>query len=177
MGIVRKLTGGNEGVSRLRAPLQLSLLISPLYLLCPFQLIKKTYNRQAMLSINRLLGNGKTELIIEVEKAIWNVLFSLAEGSLDSVQLLHHLCEQLPWDKITTATNSDHERHWFNLGKRYIKFNSNNTDQMFRTAFAYIWLFSCLSSNNRPSRHWREIKGYRAAVHVYPSYYGHFQRP
>jgi hypothetical protein len=118
MEIARKLTGSNE-VSLLRAPLQLSLLISPLYLLCPFQLIKRTYNRQAMLYISRLLGNGKTELIIEVEKAIWNALFSLAEGSLDSVQLLHHLCEQLPWDKITTAAaaTSDYERHWFNLGK------------------------------------------------------------
>jgi hypothetical protein len=81
-----------EGLTFLRAPLQLSLLISLIYLLIPGQLIKRTYNRLTMLSINKLLGNGKPRSIIDVEKEIWDVVFSLAEGRLDPAHLLHRLC-------------------------------------------------------------------------------------
>lgn len=102
-----------EGLTFLRAPLQLSLLISPIYLLIPGQLMKRTYNRLTMLSINKLLGNEKPQSIIDVEKAIWDVVFSLAEGRLDPAQLLHRLSRDLPWDKIMAAERD--ECHWFDL--------------------------------------------------------------
>ena len=101
----------------LRSPLQLSLLISPIYLLFGVQLMEKNYNRRTMLLMNQVLGNGKTDLTIEVEKAIWKVVFSLSEGRLDPAQLLHRLCQDLPWEKIIAAKDSAVECHWFDFRK------------------------------------------------------------
>ena len=101
----------------LRSPLQLSLLISPIYLLFGVQLVKKNYNRRTMLLMNQVLGNRKTDLTIEVEKAIWKVVFSLAKGRLDPAQLLHRLCQDLPWEKIIAAKDSAVECHWFDFRK------------------------------------------------------------
>jgi hypothetical protein len=117
LSMIMQSVTGNERLMFLRAPLQLSLLISPIYLLCPVQLSKKTYNRRTMVLINQLLGNGKTGLTIEVEKLIWEAVFSLAEGRLDPAQLLHSLCRNLPWEKIAAAAanNSAEDRVWFNI--------------------------------------------------------------
>ena len=81
-----------------------------------------------MLSITNLLGNVKPKLITQVETAIWSVVFSLAEGSLNPAQLLSHLAERLPWERIISAENCEYERRWFNLGKWYylrFKFKDN----------------------------------------------------
>jgi hypothetical protein len=78
----RALTGSSDGLPLLRAPLQLALLISPIYLLFPLPLYKRSFNRQLMLSIGEALGNRKPALIVEVEKAIWRVVFALVEGPL-----------------------------------------------------------------------------------------------
>ena len=115
--IVAQHVTGSERLMFLRSPLQLSLLISPIYLFFGVQLIKKTYNRRTMLLMNQVLGNGKTDLTIEVEKAIWRVVFSLAEGRLDPAQLLHRLCQDLPWEKIIAAKDSAVECHWFDFRK------------------------------------------------------------
>ena len=77
--------------------------------------MKRTYNRQTMLTIYRLLGDEKPESIVEVEKAIWNVVFSLSEGLLEPAQLLHVLSQKIPWDKIKSI--SEDERRWFDLRK------------------------------------------------------------
>lgn len=114
--VVEKLRGNGDGLSPMRVPLQLSLLISPIYLLIPSQLVKKPFSRQTMYSISMKLGNAKTDLILEVERAIWLVIFCLADGTLDAGQLFHRLSETLPWNKIVAALSCDYERHWFKLG-------------------------------------------------------------
>lgn len=113
--IVAQSVKGAEGLMFLRSPLQLSLLISPIYLLCGVQLTKRHYNRRTMLLTNQLLGNEKTDLTIEVEKVIWKVVFSLAEGRLDPAQLLHRLCQDLPWEKIIAAKDSAEHCLWFDF--------------------------------------------------------------
>jgi hypothetical protein len=105
----------SEGISYMRAPLHLALLISPIYLLLPLQHVKKSYNRHTMLSISTCLGNSKPQLLIDVEKAIWRTIFALASGVDDPIDLLHKLSADLPWDSIHASSPS--ESTWFNLGK------------------------------------------------------------
>jgi len=109
--------GSADGVSCMRAPLHLALLISPIYLLLPVQLFKKSYNRHTMLSISQSLGNKKPKIILDVETAIWRTLFSLASGLLDPLDLLQRLSDQLPWNQIEKALSNDSDRTWFSLGK------------------------------------------------------------
>lgn len=105
--------GATDGVSYMRAPLHLALLISPLYLLLPVQHFKKSYNRHTMLSISTFLGNSKPKVLVDVEMAIWTTLFKLASGTVDPFDLLHQLSNNLPWDSIQAATK---DSGWFNLG-------------------------------------------------------------
>jgi hypothetical protein len=108
------LQQSKEGVSYMRAPLQLALLISPIYLLLPIQHFKKSYNRNTMLSIGTCLGNAKPPLILDVEKAIWKTLFSIASGTVDPFDQLHQLSQNLPWDRIQASST---DSSWFDLGK------------------------------------------------------------
>jgi hypothetical protein len=104
-----------DGVSYLRAPLHLALLISPIYLLLPAQHFKKSYNWSTMLAISSCLGNSKPRLIFDVEIVIWKVLCSLVTGMGDPFDILHQLSDNLPWDHIQAASSTDSE--WFNLGQ------------------------------------------------------------
>ena len=101
--------GFADGVSFMRAPLHLALLISPIYLLLPVQLFKKSYNRQTMLQISQSLGNNKPKILLDVEKAIWRTLFALALGTLDPLNLLQRLSDQLPWNDIEAVSSLDSE--------------------------------------------------------------------
>lgn len=101
-----------EGLPYLRATLQLALLISPLYLLLPIQLHKKTYHRQSLLAISELLGNRKPASIVAAEMAIWKTLFTLADGLVEPVHLLRELSMELGQMRA-----SREDQVWFNLGK------------------------------------------------------------
>jgi len=105
----------STGVSYMRAPLHLALLISPIYLLLPVQHINKSYNRNTMISLSSCLGNCKPQVVFDVEMEIWRSLFSLASGKVDPFDVLHQLSEDLPWDRIQAASSTDSK--WFNLGK------------------------------------------------------------
>jgi hypothetical protein len=108
-----------SGLAALCAPLQLSLLISPIFLLLPNQLVKDSFNRQLMISTSIALGNAKTDLILEVEHVIWKVVFELASGTLTPDRLLFRLDQDFPWPKIESEARSENERNWFQLDKLY----------------------------------------------------------
>jgi len=99
----------------MRAPLQLALLISPIYLLLPLQLFKKSYNRNTMLAMSTCLGNSKPQVLFDVEMMIWKALCSLSSGMVDPLDVLHQLSDNLPWDRIQEASSMDSAK-WFNLG-------------------------------------------------------------
>ena len=111
-----------DGMSNLRAPLHLALFISPIYLLIPISLLKKSYNRQTMISISRALGNRKPEIILQVEKLIWETVFALATGSQEPLHLLQQLSNNLPWEEIQQAQALLDIRTWFKLGKSWLCF-------------------------------------------------------
>jgi hypothetical protein len=73
-----------------------------------------------MIELSTFLGNSKTPILQEVEKAIWKTLFSLASGTLDSRRLLNQLVDDLPWDQIQRAGSDESERTWFSLGKSIV---------------------------------------------------------
>ena len=103
----------------MRAPLNLALLISPIYLLLPLKHFKKSYNQNTMLGISASLGNAKPQVLRDVEMQIWKTLCSLASGMHDPFDLLHKLAESLPWDRIQAASSTDST--WFNLGECLFK--------------------------------------------------------
>jgi len=74
-----------------------------------------------MLSISEQLGNQKPATLVAVEKAIWKVVFALADGRLNPTQLLKSLADDLPWGEI--AKVSDADKCWFAFGKRCNAFN------------------------------------------------------
>jgi hypothetical protein len=68
-----------------------------------------------MLSISTCLGNSKPQVVLDVEMAIWKMLFSLASGMMDPFDVLQQLSAQLPWADIDAAPLN--VAQWFNLGK------------------------------------------------------------
>ena len=45
------------------------------------------------------LGNGKPQLLLDIEKQVWRMLFQLVEGH-DLNTLLLELVECIPWDTL-----------------------------------------------------------------------------
>jgi hypothetical protein len=70
-----------------------------------------------MISTSIMLGNAKTDLILEVERVIWKIVFALASGTLEPNQLLLRLEGDLPWLQIESEARSVNRCHWFQLGK------------------------------------------------------------
>jgi hypothetical protein len=74
-----------------------------------------------MLSTSEFLGNRKPDTLVAVEKAIWRVVFALADGRLNPTALLKKLADDLPWGEISKLTSED--RCWFRICKPYHKMN------------------------------------------------------
>ena len=115
MSEVTQGLGSGEGVSRMRAPLQLALLISPIYLLLPIQLYKRSFSRQTMLHISESLGNRKPRILEDVEIAIWKTLISIATDRMDPIHYLQQLSDSLPWEDLKNSLCS--EPAWFSTGR------------------------------------------------------------
>jgi hypothetical protein len=122
---------GGPGLAGLRNPLHLALAISPLFLLLPQSLSKKHVNRRTLIQvcvnnttfqmrftsfwldqISIALGNGKPQLLLDMEKRVWHLLFQMVEGR-DLDGLLQELVECIPWNELRGAPEGD--RQWFAL--------------------------------------------------------------
>jgi hypothetical protein len=106
-------TSGSRVVGN-RSPLQLALMISPLYLFMTIRLSMKSYHRRTLIDFAAKLGPRKPPLILKVEKLIWEAIFKLAEGRFDVYDLLLGLSNSLPWDEINGDLNLVTET-WFQL--------------------------------------------------------------
>ena len=110
------LIASKGGAGALRAALQFALLISPMVLFVPRKLTKKGWNRKHLLDTCLSLGSLKPELVLSIERAVWNTLFKMALGTDDPAGLLMDLVSSLPWSQIDDCRRTDSwERHWFNL--------------------------------------------------------------
>jgi len=100
---------------KLRIPLQLAMLVSPVYLLMNTQLHKTDIDKHMLLCLAKAYGNRKPPLLLQVEKIIFSCLLKLARGEFTVVQALHFIVKDVPWDDITSASEND--RAWFKGGK------------------------------------------------------------
>ena len=111
-----RVEGCNSSASRIgnRSPLQLALMISPLYLLMTARLSMKSYHRRTLIDFAAKLGPQKPPLILTIENLIWDALFKLAEGCFSVYDVLFGLANSLPWTEINGALDPGTEK-WFDL--------------------------------------------------------------
>jgi hypothetical protein len=96
-----------------RSPLQLALMISPLYLLVSLRLSLKSFHRRTLIDLAARLGPHKPPSVLAVEKTIWDAVFRLADGQVSVYVVLSDLADSLPWSDIDVALNSDTDKQWF----------------------------------------------------------------
>ena len=111
-----RVEGCNSSASRIgnRSPLQLALMISPLYLFMTQRLSLKSFHRRTLIDFAAKLGPQKPPLILTVENLIWDALFKLAEGRFLVYDVLLDLANSLPWSKINGELNPG-TKAWFDL--------------------------------------------------------------
>lgn len=98
-----------------RVPLQLSLTITPLFLLHTTLLTNGSYNRAHVLELSLALGSEKPSLLLDIERQIWKTLFILAEGDAQPLETLKGLKNNLPWEEIE-AVKKTPVAAWFHPG-------------------------------------------------------------
>jgi hypothetical protein len=95
------------------SPFQLSVMISPLYLLVTRQLSTKSFHCRTVIGIAARLGPHKPPHLLAVENCIWDAVFRLAEGGMSVYTMLRDLANSLPWSDINVALNCDSNKQWF----------------------------------------------------------------
>lgn len=109
--IRRIISLGNIFPTSLRGPFHLAVLLSPIFLLVAFQIIKKSFNRRMVLEYAAKLGPHKPPIVLEVEGLIWDGVISLSHGKIGPRQVLQNLVQDIPWSKLQMALNF--YRDWF----------------------------------------------------------------
>lgn len=106
--------GGTSSASAIgsRTPLQLALMISPLYLFMTLKLSVKSFHRGLLIDIAARLGPRKDPLLLSVENLIWDAVFRLADSAPSVYDVLNDLANSLPWSHISEELNSGTEQ-WF----------------------------------------------------------------
>jgi hypothetical protein len=69
-------------------PFQLSVTISPLYLLVTCRLSTKSFHRRTIIDIAARLNPHKPPRLLAVEICIWDAVFRLAEGGMSVYTML-----------------------------------------------------------------------------------------
>ena len=59
-----------------------------------------------MIQTGIMLGNQKLQLLLDVVKQVWRMLFQMVEGC-DRDSLLLELVQSISWDALTAALESD----------------------------------------------------------------------
>ena len=89
-----------------------------------------------MIQTGIMLGNQKLQLLLDVEKQVWRMLFQMVEGcDLDS--LLLELVQSISWDALTAAPESDQQ--WFSLSA-----SPSPSAKIIQPALAVFDVFGCL---------------------------------
>jgi hypothetical protein len=93
---------GSSGLSlaSFRAALQLAVNISPLYLLTPYTIAKRQWNRQTIHQVGEYLGNGKPTALVEVENVIWRAIFFMSIGYMSPTGAVSFIKENIIWASL-----------------------------------------------------------------------------
>ena len=96
-----------------RSPFQLSVMISPFYLLVTRRLSTKSFHRRTVIDFSARLGPRKPLRLLAAENIIWDAVFHLADGRVSVYTVLRDLADSLPWSDIDIALNCDSDKQWF----------------------------------------------------------------
>ena len=124
----------SQTIHQLSTPLILALLLSPFYLLFPFRLTKRTFNRRLVLESFAQWTSHKTPLVLEIERSIWRSLIALADATITPHEALNQLVLRLPWTAIEAASNNPQDRRMFGLP------SGADCPSAFQTSFIYFLL-------------------------------------
>lgn len=71
------------------------------------------------------MGNGKSDLLLEVERIIWEALFEITMGLRDPELILIELVNsRIPWEALGSPSLPDSERFWFDLSRHNTSMSS-----------------------------------------------------
>jgi hypothetical protein len=113
-----------------QSPLYATIMISPLILLLPINLINLRWSRESLLQasirapryanhilpfikVARQLGNDKPNFIVEIETLIWQSIVTISLGESNAVNAIQKLIGSIPHDKFLDMENDDPIRNWF----------------------------------------------------------------
>ncbi|KDR68712.1 hypothetical protein GALMADRAFT_256533 [Galerina marginata CBS 339.88] len=82
--------------SAIRFALHAALLVSPLCLLLPQSIEKKTFNRIALMQLSVDLGAHKPDILRHAENAIWSSIFDIVDRPCDYMAILKDLSAKFP---------------------------------------------------------------------------------
>ena len=108
-------TSSAQNIHQQSTPLLLALLLSPFYLLFPFRLTKRTFNRRLVLESFAQWTSHKTPLVLEIERSIWRSLIALADATITPHDASNQLVSRLPWTAIEAASNNSQDPRMFCL--------------------------------------------------------------
>lgn len=97
-----------------RNSFHLSVIISPLYLLAPSHLFKKSFNRRTIIDFAARLGPHKPPTIEAIEKLIWDSLFKLSNGNVEVGDVLRELAASISPLDLDKGRYSEDET-WFRV--------------------------------------------------------------
>ena len=89
-------SGKSNANSSLRFPLQMALLISPLCLLLPINLEKRSFSRGTLMQWSIRLGALKPAVFRQTEKTIWKAVLDIVNRPGDYMAILKGLASAFP---------------------------------------------------------------------------------
>ncbi|PPR00997.1 hypothetical protein CVT24_000571 [Panaeolus cyanescens] len=117
---ILKSVSGNaaDQPSKLRGPLVLCIMLTPIFLLLRHVVCGKSYNRYVVYMLSQALGNEKPGLLKLAEHAIWTVIIDVAQGTLAPYLALETIMKRLPFKEILNLPNDDPSRFFFRQNSR-----------------------------------------------------------
>ncbi|PPR03258.1 hypothetical protein CVT26_008086 [Gymnopilus dilepis] len=113
----------------LRAPLQLALLLTPLYLTLQMSLFKKSFNRRVLIETAAKLGPCKPLVLRKVEYLFFHALQRLSKGRVLPGRVLKDLVDSIPWNEVDELAHTS-ERFWFDLQRLSTAANASPLDPL-----------------------------------------------
>ncbi|TFK61415.1 hypothetical protein BDN72DRAFT_863623 [Pluteus cervinus] len=101
----------NMNPASLKAPLHLSLAVSPIFLFSPLPITTYSINRGQIFKTWVSFGCARPNDILQVEERIWNLLIDLAQHVYTTAQIKSFIATLL--DSITFSTDSPTSYNWF----------------------------------------------------------------
>lgn len=125
-----KNQGNANPNSALRFPLQLALLISPICLLLPVNLHKKSFNRGALMQWSNRFRSHKPDVLQLTEKKLWRAILNIVNHPADYLMILKNLASEFPSKYVEELRREEKTMNdWFEIKNFDIPSNAIQNSQ------------------------------------------------